>query len=81
MYRRGGGSLATKPGGHMASTITVVKSAAVRRVRLERILCDLRLSLELPHVQCAQCKVWSRNPVRCPQCGAVKARDNDEARF
>ena len=45
----------------MAST-TAARPAAVR------------LSLELPHVQCPRCKVWSRRPDRCPNCGAAKVK-------
>ena len=31
------------------------------------------LSLELPHTRCPRCKVWSRRPERCPNCGAPKS--------
>ena len=30
------------------------------------------LSLDLEHTRCSRCKVWSRRPNRCPNCGAAK---------
>jgi hypothetical protein len=31
-----------------------------------------RIPLDLAHTQCPRCRVWSRRPERCPNCGAAK---------
>ena len=30
----------------------------------------VKIALELPHTQCPRCRVWSRRPEQCPNCGA-----------
>jgi hypothetical protein len=30
------------------------------------------IPLDLAHTQCPKCRVWSRRPEHCPNCGAVK---------
>ena len=52
------------------STAAVKESPAV---------LSLELSLELPHTRCPQCKVWSRRPERCPNCGTVKSESARQA--
>jgi hypothetical protein len=37
------------------------------------------IPLDLEHTRCSHCRVWSRRPDRCPQCGAAKAVSSREA--
>ena len=60
----------------MASATTPAKPARAVQLSLE-----LPISLELEHTRCERCRVWSRNPAKCPNCRSPKqARQDNTAK-